>query len=41
MSHKFLFNASFHLLLTSIDEELAKVEQEKGCSHVSGDFTPY
>jgi len=31
MSHKFLFNASFHLLLNSIDQELATEIQKKGC----------
>lgn len=36
MSHKFLFNASVHSLLISIDKELAKVEQEKGCSNCGG-----
>lgn len=33
MSHKFLFNASFHLLLTAIDEELAIQTKEQGCPH--------
>jgi hypothetical protein len=32
MSHKFLFNASFHSLLNKIDLELADKEQQKGCS---------
>ena len=33
MSHKFLFNASFHLLLNSIDQEIAKEVQQKGCCY--------
>lgn len=32
MSHKFLFNTTFHLLLINIDQELAKEMQMKGCS---------
>lgn len=32
MSHKFLFNASFHLLLNTIDQELAQAVQEAGCT---------
>lgn len=36
MSHKFLLNASFHLALIAIDKELARIEQEKGCSHCGG-----
>jgi hypothetical protein len=35
MSHKFLFNASFHLLLNSIDQELAIETQKKGCPYCS------
>ena len=31
MSHNFLFNASFHLLLNSIDQELAIKAQKQGC----------
>lgn len=32
MSHKFLFNASFHLLLNTMDHELAEEVRNKGCS---------
>jgi hypothetical protein len=32
MSHNFLWNAKFHLLLTTIDQDLAQQIQEKGCS---------
>ena len=32
MSHKFLFNSSFHALLITIDRELAENERQKGCS---------
>jgi hypothetical protein len=31
MSHNLLFNASFHLLLNTIDQELAQAVQEAGC----------
>jgi hypothetical protein len=33
MSHKFLFNASFHFLLNSIDQEFAIETQKKGCPY--------
>jgi hypothetical protein len=33
MSHKFLFDANFHLLLNTIDQEIAKETQQKGCIH--------
>lgn len=36
MSHKFLFHASFHLLLNKIDQELAEKEKEKGCGYCGG-----
>lgn len=36
MLHKFLFNASFHLFLISIDQELAKTVQDKGCPYCMG-----
>lgn len=32
MSHKFLFNASFHTLLIAIDRELAEAVRQKGCA---------
>jgi hypothetical protein len=32
MSHKFLFNASFHSLLNKIDHELAEEVHKKGCA---------
>lgn len=31
MSHKFLFNSTFHTLLIAIDLELAEVVREEGC----------
>ena len=31
MSHNFVFDANFHLLLTAIDQEIAKEVQQKGC----------
>lgn len=31
MSHKLLFNASFHSLLNTMDQELAQAVQEAGC----------
>lgn len=31
MSHKILFNASFHSLLTTIDRELTEITKKKGC----------
>ena len=32
MSHKFLFDSSFHLLLIAIDRELAESTRQQGCS---------
>jgi hypothetical protein len=32
MSHKFLFNSSFHRLLIAIDRELAESTRQRGCS---------
>ena len=31
MSQNFIFNASFHLLLNKIDQEIAEEEKQKGC----------
>lgn len=31
MSHKFLFDANFHLLLNAIDQEIAKEVRQQGC----------
>lgn len=31
MSHKFIFSASFHLLLVAIDRELSELVQKQGC----------
>lgn len=31
MSHKFIFSASFHLLLVEIDRELSQLVQKQGC----------
>lgn len=36
MSHKFLFNASFHLLLNRIDQEFSNKERQKGCPYCGG-----
>lgn len=36
MSHKFLSDARFHLLLTQIDHELAEAAAKKGCPHCGG-----
>ncbi len=36
MSHKFLFDANFHLLLNKIDEEFFKEIKEKGCPSCGG-----
>lgn len=33
MSHKFLFNATFHALLNQIDQELAEMTLQKGCPY--------
>ena len=33
MSQNFLYNASFHSLLNTIDQELAEQTKEKGCSY--------
>jgi len=33
MSHNYLFNANFHLLLSTIDQDLSKKIQQKGCSN--------
>ena len=32
MSHKFLFNATFHTILIAIDREIAEDVRQKGCS---------
>ena len=32
MSHKFLLNSTFHLILIAIDRELAESTQQQGCS---------
>jgi hypothetical protein len=36
MSHKFLFNASFHLFLNKIDQEFLDKERKKGCCYCQG-----
>lgn len=36
MSHKFLFDSSFHLLLIAIDSELIKKVRAKGCVYCGG-----
>lgn len=36
MSQKFLFNASFHLLLIAIDQELANDTLKRGCQYCGG-----
>jgi hypothetical protein len=36
MSHKFLYNATFHSFLNSIDQELANKVQQQSCSHCGG-----
>jgi hypothetical protein len=36
MSQNFIFNASFHLLLIAIDQELAKDIFKQGCPHCKG-----
>ena len=38
MSHNFLFDASFHELLTQIDQDLAKAIQESGCPDCAGNL---
>lgn len=32
MSHKFLFNSTFHALLIAIDREFAEITRQQGCS---------
>jgi hypothetical protein len=36
MSQNFLFNASFHLLLIKVDQELAEHVQQQGCPYCRG-----
>ncbi len=36
MSHKLIFNSSFHYLLSSIDKELSKKLQQNGCQDCKG-----
>lgn len=33
MSHKFIFDANFHLLLNALDQEIAKEAQQQGCMY--------
>lgn len=36
MSHKFLFDANFHFLLRSIDQEFSEETRQKGCPYCGG-----
>lgn len=36
MSHKFLFDSSFHSILIAMDREFADAAQKKGCPHCGG-----
>jgi len=38
MSHKFLYESSFHLLLSNIDQEMADDCQQAGCRHCGGEL---
>ena len=40
MSHKFLFNATFHFLLKKMDEELAREVCQEGCFYCGSQLDP-